>query len=103
MKKINLYESSGILSKEALDKLGTIGMTASCECPRHLVEILKSVQEFTKYQEKCITETPQDIKTHEWLKASSLTIEHLISGTIVNLARLEGIIDHENNIIDSLD
>lgn len=98
MKKINLYDENGIISQEAMDELEKVGMSASCECPRHLVEILRSVKEFTKYQEDCLIEKPQDQVIHNWLKASSINIEHLLSGTIINLARLEGLIDHENKI-----
>ncbi|EQC48266.1 hypothetical protein M899_3261 [Bacteriovorax sp. BSW11_IV] len=99
MKEINLFNDKGIITKEAIEKLSIIGATASCECPKHLIDILKAVQEFTEYQENCINNTPQDIHTHAWLMATSKNLEHMVSSTIVNLARLEGIIDHNNKII----
>jgi len=99
MKKIELYDSKGIITKEAMAEIEIIGKTASCECPRHLVDILKSVQAFTEYQSNCLNQNPQDEIVHEWLLASSKNIEHILSGTIVNLARMEGLIDPDNNIV----
>lgn len=101
MKKIKLYDENGIITQEALSKLEAHGASVSCECPRHLVDILKLVQEFTEYQKNCLQEKPQDKATHDWLLSSSKSMEHFISGTIVNLARLEGLIDGENNILDN--
>ena len=99
----NLIDKQGILTEEALKKLKAYGKTASCECPKNLVELLESVKEFTQYQENCIIEKPADEVTHQWLKSTSITLEHLLSGTIVNLARMEGIIDDNNDFIDDAD
>lgn len=103
MKKINLYNDKGIITQDAINEIEKLSSSVSCECPQHLIDILKQVQAFTKYQESCITEKPQDQHTHAWLKTSSINLEHLISGTIINLARLEGMIDHENTFVDSID
>lgn len=100
MKLTEIVDAKGILTEKALQELKTKGRSVSCECPAHLIEILKSIKDFTQYQEKCVTEKPADKLTHEWLKATSLTLEHLVSSTIVNLARLEGMIDEENKIQD---
>ncbi len=98
--KNTLYDKRGILREEILDEFSKYGNNVSCECPTHLVALLKQAKEFTKYQENCLIEKPQDETIHEWLKATSINLEHMLSSTIVNLARMEGIIDEENKFVD---
>lgn len=99
--KINkLFDERGILTKEALDELKTKSRNVSCECPDHLIKLLESIQEFTEYQNNCIVEKPSDELTHNWLKSTSINLEHLVSNTIISLARMEGMIDDENNILE---
>jgi len=95
-----MFDERGILTASAIEEFGKRGSDVSCECPEHLVNILKSVKDFTIYQEKCLKENPSDELTHEWLKSTSINIEHLLSGTIVNLARMEGLIDENNDFVD---
>lgn len=95
-----MFDEKGILTQEAIKEFKKRGSDVSCECPEHLVNILKSVKDFTLYQEKCLIEKPSDELTHQWLKATSMNIEHLLSGTIVNLARMEGLIDENNDFTD---
>ena len=66
----------------------------SCEC-------LEIAERFTEYQKKCLTEKPHDENIHTWLKATSINIEHLVSSTIITLARLEGLIDEKNEFTGS--
>ncbi|MDD0854013.1 hypothetical protein HBN50_12950 [Halobacteriovorax sp. GB3] len=98
MKNIKFYDEKGILSLDAINMLEKASSVTSCECPRHLIELLKTAKEFTKYQDDCLIEKPHDQHTHEWLKATSINLEHFISSAIVNLARMEGIIDENNQI-----
>ncbi|MBL7663819.1 MAG: hypothetical protein JNM93_01705 [Bacteriovoracaceae bacterium] len=100
MKQKNLYDERGIITLEALEKLETIGRSVSCECPNHLVKLLKQAKEFTLYQKNCINEKPADELIHKWLLSSSVTIEHIISNTIVNLARMEGMLDENNHFVE---
>ncbi|KAB8031010.1 hypothetical protein [Fluviispira multicolorata] len=41
---------------------------------------------------------PDDKKTHEWLTISANNLDRLLSSTLLQLARLEGFIDEDNNI-----
>jgi cell division inhibitor SulA len=95
-----LFDSRGILTQEGMETLSNTGPSVSCECPQHLVELLAKVKEFTEYQENCLVAKPSDQLTHQWLKSTSINLEHLLSSTILNLARMEGIIDENNNIIE---
>lgn len=95
-----MFDEKGILTEDAIQEFKKRGSDVSCECPEHLVNILKSVKEFTHYQEKCLIEKPSDELTHQWLKATSVNMEHLLSGTIISLARMEGLIDENNDFVD---
>jgi len=100
MSKLKLLDNRGILTPEAMQKFEALGNSVSCECPEHLVGLLKSVKEFTEYQDQCLIEKPSDELTHQWLKSTSINMEHLLSSTIVSLARMEGLINEENDFVD---
>ena len=91
-----IFNEQGILTDEAMKEFEKRGTSVSCECPEHLVGLLRSVKEFTKYQENCLIEKPQDEVIHNWLKATSVNLEHLLSSTIVSLARMEGMLNDKN-------
>jgi hypothetical protein len=93
-----LTTQSGLITKEALDRLQKAASDVSCECPGHLIEIFRSIQAFTEYQRKCINEKPQDEMIHRWLETTSVNMEHILSNTIVTLARMEGMIDDQNQV-----
>lgn len=95
-----LLDERGIITPEAMASLQAKSPNVSCECPDHLIKILEAVKEFTTYQENCIIEKPSDELTHQWLKSTSVNLEHLLSNTIVSLARMEGMIDDDNQIAD---
>jgi len=91
----------GIITEEALTELQKRAPNTSCECPAHLIKIFETVRAFTKYQENCVDEKPQDELIHQWLKSSSKTLEHQLSSLIITLARFEGMIDDENNFTEN--
>jgi len=99
MKESKLFDSRGILTDQAMETFKNLGDSVSCECPAHLVGLLKSVKEFTQYQETCLIQKPADENIHNWLKSTSVNLEHLLSSTIMTLARMEGLLDENNNII----
>lgn len=98
--QIKLLNDAGLISDEALEQLRKKSTDVSCQCPGHLLHIFKSIQAFTEYQKNCLKEAPQDVQIHKWLESTSLNLEHILSNTIITLARLEGMIDENNQIID---
>ena len=99
MAKLELTDKMGIITKEALEALIKRASDVSCECPGHLIQIFQKVKAFTEYQKNCLNETPQDELIHKWLETSSVNMEHILSNTIITLARMEGMIDEDNNIV----
>lgn len=59
-----LLDQKGILTQEAMEKFAKLGNNVSCECPGHLVELLRAVKDFTEYQENCLKEKPRDELVH---------------------------------------
>lgn len=100
MKTVELMNKMGLISEEALTQLQQKSTDVSCQCPGQLIEIYRHIQAFTEYQKKCLSQSPQDEMIHKWLETTSLNLEHILSNTIVTLARLEGMIDDKNQIID---
>ncbi len=93
---MKLVNESGLLTEEGKRVFKMVGKNTSCECPNHLVDLLETAEKFTEYQKKCLIEKPQDEYIHNWLKATSINIEHMVSSAIITLARLEGLINEKN-------
>lgn len=100
MEKVKLLNDSGILTEESIALLNKKAVDVSCQCPGQLINIFKNIQAFTEYQKNCLNSKPQDELIHKWLESTSLNLEHILSNSIVTLARLEGMIDDQNQIID---
>ena len=88
------------ISAEAVMELEKHADMIECQCPNKLVGILQHVREFTDYTDECIEKYPEDSDTHKWLKSSAINIDQLLSTTIIQLARLEGFIDENNQFVD---
>ena len=100
MKNVELLNKAGLLSEESIEMLQKKAPDVSCQCPGQLIDIYRQVQAFTEYQKKCLNQKPQDEMIHKWLQSTSINLEHILSNSIVTLARLEGMIDENNQIIE---
>lgn len=100
MKKIKLLNDDGLISDEAIEILKRKAPDVSCQCPGHLIDIYRSIQAFTEYQKNCLNMKPQDELIHKWLESTSMNLEHILSNSILTLARLEGMIDDQNQITE---
>jgi len=92
-------EDGNQISQEALEELEKHADMIECECPSKLMEILDQIRDFTEYTEQCIEKYPEDKATHKWLKSSSMNLDQLISTTLIQLARYEGFINENNEIV----
>lgn len=92
-------EDGSQISEEAVQELSKYVDMIDCECPEKLIEILRKVRSFTAYTEGCIEKYPDDRATHKWLKSSSTNLDQLISTTLIQLARFEGFINEDNEIV----
>lgn len=94
-----LLDDLQLLTSFAEKEILAKGSDLACECPRHLVEILAKVREFQQYEIKCQNSSEKDRAIHEWLYQAAVNIDQMLSVTIIQLARLEGMIDEENRIL----
>lgn len=95
-----LVEDGSQISEEAVKELRNHADMIECECPTKLMDILETVRDFTEYTTECIEKYPEDRDTHKWLRSSSMNLDQLLSTTIVQLARFEGFINENNEIVD---
>ncbi len=95
-----ILDESQLLTKTGAEELVRRASVLACECPRHLITILEQVRAFQDYEQKCIARSPEDKETHEWLYLSARNLDQMLSATIVQLARLEGMIDERNEFAD---
>ena len=94
-----LLDDLQLLTKFASDEIVAKASVLACECPRHLVDILEKVREFQQYELECKNNSDKDRATHEWLYQAAINLDQMLSATIIQLARLEGMIDEQNRII----
>lgn len=97
--KMELLDEQQLLTSYAEQEIVRQASVLDCECPRHLALILEKVREFQKYELSCQNKSEKDRATHEWLYQAAINIDQMLSATILQLARLEGMIDDENRIV----
>jgi len=90
---------NGRLTETSVDTLRQYSDMLACQCPEKLLEILHSIRSFIDYSDSCIVRYPADAETHVWLRTAALNLDKLLCGTVVQLARMEGFIDDQNNLI----
>lgn len=93
-------EDGNQISEEAIEVLKKHADMIECECPAKLMSILENVRSFEQYTEQCIDKYPEDKATHKWLKSSAMNLDQLISTTLIQLARIEGFINEDNEIVN---
>ncbi len=94
-----LLDELQLLTEYANTEILKKASVLDCECPRNLSQILAAVRDFQKYEQACIHKSEKDRETHEWLYQAGINLDQMLSATIIQLARLEGMIDSENRIV----
>lgn len=62
-----------------------------CECPRHLAELVRTVQGFERYSGECASRSPADAALHRGLQRSAARARALLEEALVELALAEGL------------
>ncbi len=75
----------------ALAALAAAGSSISCECPRHLSDILLMLGSFERYSEQCAARTPADALLHEQLRDAAGSARMLLETALERVARAEGL------------
>lgn len=77
-------------SDEQLQTICEAAEVIACECPSHLVDLLRRVRNFRRYtREDCLEIVPAEAETHYWLSDQILQIETSLSQVLIELMQRE--------------
>ncbi|MGI4719716.1 MAG: MerR family transcriptional regulator [Janthinobacterium lividum] len=79
------------LDDAALAAITAAGNRLSCECPRHLSEILMMVGSFERYSAQCAARNQEDARLHRELELASGRARVVLEEAMVRLALAEGL------------
>ena len=79
------------LDDQALAAIVGAVNSVSCECPRHLAEILLTVGSFERYSAQCAARDPADARLHQELNLAAGQARALLEAAMQRLARAEGL------------
>jgi DNA-binding transcriptional MerR regulator len=77
--------------EHTLASLSVSSASMYCECPRHVVELLRSLGAFEQYSAECLNRSPADAELHRYLERVAGTARALFEEALVRVARAEGI------------
>ncbi|NML13961.1 MerR family transcriptional regulator [Azohydromonas sp. G-1-1-14] len=75
----------------ALADFAGLSSTISCECPRHVAELLMQLSSFEAYSAECAQRSPADAALHTYLGQVSGTARALFEQALERLATQEGL------------
>jgi DNA-binding transcriptional MerR regulator len=72
-------------------RLAEASPVIECECPRHLISLIRSLTAFEIYSANCESRSPQDAALHQYLHAQTSQARATIEGALTRLMEIEGI------------
>jgi DNA-binding transcriptional MerR regulator len=75
----------------ALAEFAGLSTTISCECPRHVVDLLMRLSHFESYSAQCGQLSPADAALHAYLQHAAGSARHLFEGALERLVVHEGL------------
>jgi hypothetical protein len=79
------------LDDAALAAITAAGNRLSCECPRHLSDILMMVGSFERYSAQCASRNQEDARLHRELELASGRARVVLEEAMIRLALAEGL------------
>ena len=79
------------LDDAALAAITSAGNRLSCECPRHLSDILMMVGSFERYSAQCASRNQEDARLHRELELASGRARVVLEEAMIRLALAEGL------------
>jgi len=76
--------------EQSLTRLVRALTTLYCECPHHLVDLLRSLGTFERYSSECANRSPADALLHQYLARVAGSARVLFEDALVRVARAEG-------------
>ena len=84
-------ESAQRLDNATLEMLAQATTSIECECPKHLVELIRSLASFETYSEQCSIRSELDAMVHQDLQQTAGRARVLLEQSLLRLAMLEGL------------
>jgi len=84
-------ETGQHLDNATLEMLAQATTTIECECPKHLVELIRSLSSFETYSEQCSVRSELDAALHQDLQQTAGRARTLLEQALLRLAMLEGL------------
>jgi hypothetical protein len=76
---------------EALATIAASGNSITCECPRHLSELLLMVGSFERYSAQCANRNPEDARLHTQLELAAGQARVVLENAMLALAAADGL------------
>ena len=77
--------------EEALAAISAAGNRLSCECPRHLTDLLFMLGSFERYSAQCANRNPEDARMHKMLELASGQARVVLEDALTALAVADGL------------
>lgn len=79
------------LSAQSLQRLGEVVTSVDCECPHHLVDLVRSLSAFELYSRHCQDRNADDAALHAYLHSTTAHARALMEEALIRTAEAEGI------------
>lgn len=76
---------------EALTRIATAANPVKCECPYHLVDLIRSLTAFEKYCAECENQNTDDAALHTHLHVTTAQARSMLEGALTRVAQAEGL------------
>ncbi|MEM7465564.1 MAG: MerR family transcriptional regulator [Pseudomonadota bacterium] len=90
-----LPQSSGqqrrLFDDQALESLSQHSAAVQCECPHHLVDIVRTLNQFEVYSAECESRNDEDAALHARLAATTANARSYFESALLEVAKYEGI------------
>ena len=77
--------------EQALAALAGASNSVYCECPRHLVELVRNLGSFERYSAECANRDPADAALHRDLQISAARARAMLENALLRVAIAEGL------------
>jgi DNA-binding transcriptional MerR regulator len=74
-----------------LNRLASISTDIDCECPHHLVSLIRYLRAFERYSADCSNRNAADAAMHEYLYRETLRASQIVENGLRHLIEFEGI------------
>ncbi len=78
-------------SEEEMVRLEDASGAVHCECPRHLVDLVRNLLSFERYSQECRDRNPQDAALHGYLYLTTARARALVEEALARVAEAEGL------------